>query len=119
MIDQMAPIGKVIQGQQLLLPTGAMLSKLRREGRATMASSGICNAEGTSSMEGFTSMERRDSSRLCRCRWCRPARLPRRVRDFKEPASEPDSDAASVTVGLCICGCRCVVAPCRGTNAAA
>lgn len=105
--------------------TAAWLSRLRREGLPTAGAPAAESAsEGVAKAAGCRSIDRRASSRLCRCRWCRPARLPRRVRlCLLEPklSPEPASDAGAggVPVTLCIRllpenGSRGVVlAPCR------
>mmetsp|Transcript_2404 Transcript_2404/g.7203 ORF Transcript_2404/g.7203 Transcript_2404/m.7203 type:complete len:396 (-) Transcript_2404:480-1667(-) len=68
---------------------GDWLSRLRREGR--WGGSGVTGG-------AVPSMERRCTSRLALCCWCRPARLPRRVRSLAEPLSEPLSESAGVAL---------------------
>lgn len=87
-----------------------------------MAAAAASASDGAGGTAGCRSIERRDSSRLCRCRWCLPARLPRRVRALLLPrlSPEPASEAGAGGVLPMLCdqlpggGCRKVPpAPCK------
>ena len=71
-----------------------------------MAAAAASASDGAGGTAGCRSIERRDSSRLCRCRWCFPARLPRRVRAtllLPRLSPDPASDAGAGGVLPMLC----------------